>query len=214
MGEYEDRYPEAYAVEPATAEERVRRYQTTGSEVIHPRSRAVAEPRPRSLVDRLGLSGAAERMRAWQHRPAEPDPALARTIPEPLPERVAGAQYVPPADPDAALTAVPPDLSAVHRGSGPRGYSRRPERIREDLCDRLTENPFIDASDIDVAVTGSEVVLTGTVDSDIALRQTQAIAQEVIGVTRVDSRLGIRGGETHPTVGDRVNAALAGLRTR
>ena len=219
MGEYEDRYPEAYAVdEPAPAEERVRRYQTTGSEVIHPRSRAVAEPRPRSLVDRLGLTGAAERMRSWQHRPAEPDPmpgpALARTIPEPLPERVAGAQYVPPADPDAAATAVPPDSSAVHRGRGPRGYIRRPERIREDLCDRLTENPFIDASDIDVAVTGSEVVLTGTVDSDIALRQTQAIAQEVIGVTRVDSRLGIRGGETHPTVGDRVNAALAGLRTR
>jgi osmotically-inducible protein OsmY len=102
----------------------------------------------------------------------------------------------------------------VHRGRGPRGYIRRPERIREDLCDRLTENPFVDASDIDVTVTGSEIVLTGTVDSDIALRQTQAIAQEVIGVTRVDNRLTIRGGETHPTVGDRVNAALAGLRAR
>ena len=118
-------------------------------------------------------------MRSWQHRPAEPDPmpgpALARTIPEPLPERVAGAQYVPPADPAAAATAVPPKSSAVHRGRGPRGYIRRTERIREDLCDRLTENPFIDASDIDVAVTGSEVVLTGTVDSDIALRRRKRL---------------------------------------
>ena len=34
----------------------------------------------------------------------------------------------------------------AHRGRGPKGYRRSDERIREDVCERLTEDPFIDAS--------------------------------------------------------------------
>src|SRR3954452_16298626 len=72
-----------------------------------------------------------------------------------------------------------------HRGRGPRGYVRSPARIYEDLCDRLTDNPFIDASDIEVTVAGTEVSLTGTVRDTIVLRQAQAIAEEVAGITHV-----------------------------
>src|SRR6185503_8363040 len=36
--------------------------------------------------------------------------------------------------------------STHYAGRGPRGYQRTDERIREDVCDRLTDDPRIDAS--------------------------------------------------------------------
>ena len=42
-----------------------------------------------------------------------------------------------------------------HRGRGPRGYTRSDERIREDVNDRLTDDGWLDASDIDVQVSSS-----------------------------------------------------------
>jgi osmotically-inducible protein OsmY len=96
-----------------------------------------------------------------------------------------------------------------HRGRGPRGYVRSPARIYEDLCDRLTDNPFVDASDVEVGIAGTEVTLNGTVNDPIALRQAQAIAEEVAGVTHVHNRLQLRtAGEREATPGDAVNAAL------
>src|SRR5690606_19937537 len=35
-----------------------------------------------------------------------------------------------------------------HRGKGPRNYTRSDDRIKEDINDRLSDDPFIDASDI------------------------------------------------------------------
>jgi osmotically-inducible protein OsmY len=96
-----------------------------------------------------------------------------------------------------------------YRGRGPRGYVRSPARIYEDLCDRLTDNPFVDASDIEVVIAGTEVTLNGTVKDPIALRQAQAIAEEVAGVTHVHNRLQLRpAGEREATPGEAVNAAL------
>jgi len=96
-----------------------------------------------------------------------------------------------------------------NRGRGPRGYARSPARIYEDLCDRLTENPFIDATDIDVTVAGTEVTLSGAVQDTIAMRQAQAIAEEVAGVTHVHNRLQLReAAEPAATPGKTVNAAL------
>jgi osmotically-inducible protein OsmY len=94
-------------------------------------------------------------------------------------------------------------------GRGPRGYVRSPARIHEDLCDRLTDNPFVDASNIEVGIVGTEVTLNGTVNDPIALRQAQAIAEEVAGVTHVHNRLQLRpAGEREMTPGDVVNPAL------
>lgn len=53
--------------------------------------------------------------------------------------------------------------SGTFAGRGPKGYQRSDERIREDISDRLTEAPDVDASDITVAVSSREVILTGTV---------------------------------------------------
>jgi len=114
-----------------------------------------------------------------------------------------------PAVPARGAVTAPTRPQGPHRGRGPRGYLRSPARIYEDLCDRLTDNPFIDASDIEVTVAGTEVSLTGTVRDTIALRQAQAIAEEVAGVSHVHNRLLIREARDHETTpGEAVNAAL------
>jgi osmotically-inducible protein OsmY len=54
-----------------------------------------------------------------------------------------------------------------HVGKGPRGYQRSDERVFEDVCDRLTDDPRVDASDVEVRVENGEVTLTGTVRSRV-----------------------------------------------
>ncbi len=60
-----------------------------------------------------------------------------------------------------------------HQGRGPKGYRRSDDRIREDINDRLTDDPFIDASEIDVKVASAEVTLSGTVDSRLQRRRAE-----------------------------------------
>jgi hypothetical protein len=164
MGEYEDRYPDAYGRDETSGQ------PTAREEVIHPAG-------PRQVRDPT--------VRVPEH-----------------PETPSGQP----------ITRV----AASYRGIGPRGYRRSPERIYEDVCDRLTDNPFIDASDIEVAMSGRELTLSGTVDSEIALSQTQRIAEEVAGVGRVHNRLRVRtaGGRGEATPGERVSRAMGTASTR
>lgn len=78
------------------------------------------------------------------------------------------------------------------RGHGPRGYTRSDERIREDISDRLTDNPVLDATDVEVAVSGGEVTLDGHVDSRYSKRLAEDLADEVSGVKHVQNNLRIR----------------------
>jgi osmotically-inducible protein OsmY len=57
------------------------------------------------------------------------------------------------------------NVSGPHRGKGPKGYTRSADRIRDDINDRLADDPFVDASDIEVEITGNEVILKGNVQS-------------------------------------------------
>ncbi len=79
-----------------------------------------------------------------------------------------------------------------HRGRGPKGYQRSDERILEDVNDRLTEDPHIDASEIDVSVSGREVTLNGTVNSRFEKRHAEDLAESVSGVTHVQNNLRIQ----------------------
>lgn len=76
-----------------------------------------------------------------------------------------------------------------HRGRGPRNYTRSDDRIKEDINDRLTDDFYLDASDIDVEVNNGEVTLTGTVDSRFAKRRAEDIAEDVSGVSHMENRL-------------------------
>jgi hypothetical protein len=79
-----------------------------------------------------------------------------------------------------------------HYGRAPRGYTRSDERIREDVNDRLTDDPYVDATDIEVKVSTCEVTLTGTVDSRNAKRRAEDIADGVSGVRHVQNNLRVR----------------------
>jgi osmotically-inducible protein OsmY len=79
-----------------------------------------------------------------------------------------------------------------HRGRGPKGYQRSDERIREDVNDRLTDDPHIDASEIEVSVSDREVTLSGTVGSRFEKRHAEDLAETVSGVTHVQNNLRVQ----------------------
>jgi osmotically-inducible protein OsmY len=84
-----------------------------------------------------------------------------------------------------------------HRGRGPKNYSRADDRIRDDVNDRFTDDPWLDASEIEVTVTTAEVTLTGTVDSRDDKRRAEDIAEQVSGVKNVQNNLRVQpSGET------------------
>jgi osmotically-inducible protein OsmY len=77
-------------------------------------------------------------------------------------------------------------------GKGPKGYSRSDERIREDVCDCLTDDPHLDASSIEVKVKNGEVTLSGTVDSRHAKRHAEELIDRVSGVKDVQNSLRVQ----------------------
>ena len=84
------------------------------------------------------------------------------------------------------------ELKRSHQGKGPRNYERRDERILEDINDRLCDNPYLNASEMEVNVSKGDVVLTGTVDSREDKRMAEDIAESVSGVQNIENRLRVR----------------------
>ena len=76
-----------------------------------------------------------------------------------------------------------------HRGRGPTGYRRSDERIREDVNDRLSDDSWLDASNIDVKVHDGEVTLNGTVHDRRDKRHAEDLAERVSGVHHVQNNL-------------------------
>jgi osmotically-inducible protein OsmY len=79
-----------------------------------------------------------------------------------------------------------------HRGRGPKNYQRSDERIREEIIDRLTDDPDVDASEIEVEVKSGEITLMGMVDERNSKRRAEDIAESVSGVTQVENRLKVQ----------------------
>ena len=79
-----------------------------------------------------------------------------------------------------------------YRGRGPKGYRRSDERINEDVNDRLSDDYYLDASDIEVVVTNGELTLVGMVNSRADKRRAEDIAESVAGVTNVENRLRVK----------------------
>jgi hypothetical protein len=76
-----------------------------------------------------------------------------------------------------------------HSGRGPKGYQRSDERVREDICDRLTEHGHIDASEIEVTVKNGEVTLNGSVENRQMKHMIEDLVDAVGGVKDVQNHL-------------------------
>jgi hypothetical protein len=79
---------------------------------------------------------------------------------------------------------------------GPKGYKRSDERIKEDVSDRISQMNMVDASDVEVAVKGGEVTLTGTVPNRVMKWQLENMIDTVAGVTEVHNQLRVRREDT------------------
>jgi len=90
-------------------------------------------------------------------------------------------------------TTRPAGLQAAsYYGRGPKGYIRSDERIREDVCERLSDSDEVDASDIQVTVREREVTLEGSVETRRMKHLSEDIAAAVAGVEDVHNRVTVR----------------------
>jgi hypothetical protein len=78
------------------------------------------------------------------------------------------------------------------RGRGPKGYTRSDDRIKEDVCERLSDDYFIDASDVTIDVRQGVVTLSGTVDSRQLKHRIEDLVETSSGVKDIENRLTIR----------------------
>ncbi len=77
----------------------------------------------------------------------------------------------------------------VPKGSGPKGYRRSDERIREDLCERLWRDDHADVSEVSVDVKDGTVTLQGTVRERRMKHRIEDIAAACPGVRDVENRI-------------------------
>jgi hypothetical protein len=77
------------------------------------------------------------------------------------------------------------------QGRGPKNYRRADERIRDDINDALTDDQFLDATNIEVEVKDGEVTLVGQVEDRQAKRRAEDLAETISGVKHLENRLRI-----------------------
>ena len=77
------------------------------------------------------------------------------------------------------------------RGVAPKGYGRSDQRIKEDVCEHLTEDADVDATQIDVNVREGVVELSGVVNDRRQKFRAEYLADAVRGVHDVLNHLQI-----------------------
>lgn len=83
-------------------------------------------------------------------------------------------------------------IKGVFRGMGPKNWTRSDERIHDDVCERLTESPYVDASEIVIRVKDGEVTLEGTVNNRVQKRMAEEAIDHVRGVKDVMNHIRVR----------------------
>lgn len=86
-----------------------------------------------------------------------------------------------------------PRRTGPYAGIGPRGYRRSDERIRDDICERMTQHGMLDASNMEVQVHQGEVTLTGTARNRQEKRLAEDLAESVSGVSDIHNQLRLSG---------------------
>ena len=76
-----------------------------------------------------------------------------------------------------------------YAGRGPKDYRRSDDRVREEICDCMTDDPMLDASEITVQVSEGVVTLNGSVTSREQKRRAEDVAERISGVKDVTNQL-------------------------
>lgn len=79
-----------------------------------------------------------------------------------------------------------------HIGKGPKGYTRKDDRIFEDVCEYLTQDPSVDATDLTVEVESGIVTLRGTVENVRMKQAAHDCAQSASGVLGINNEISVK----------------------
>ena len=101
-------------------------------------------------------------------------------------------QHRSPNEPNVYEREAYPWLNYERLERGPKGWARSDESIHDDVCEALTIDSNLDASDIEVKVDDREVTLSGTVRDRGQKRIAELRAEQVRGVHDVHNRLTVR----------------------
>lgn len=81
------------------------------------------------------------------------------------------------------------ETHSPYAGRGPKDYRRSDDRVREEICDCMTDDPMLDASEISVQVSEGVVTLSGMVSSREQKRRAEDVAERISGVKDVTNQL-------------------------
>ena len=79
-----------------------------------------------------------------------------------------------------------------YHGQGPKNYARPDDRIRDDVCERLSDSHSLNAKDVDVQAKEGLITLSGTVTNREMKREAEDLAHACSGVRDVQNNLRIQ----------------------
>lgn len=100
------------------------------------------------------------------------------------------------------------DDDDVDKRNVPRGYTRTDERIRDQICERLTFTSGVDVGEVSVDVDKGKVTLSGTVHQRSQKYAIEDIADNTFGVTEVENNIRVEKREA--SSGDGTSAGSRG----
>lgn len=105
-----------------------------------------------------------------------------------------------------------------YRGLGPQGYKRSDDRIRDDICERLTDSDRIDASNVTIDVNQGTVTLSGSVPERHMRYAAEDLVDDAMGVESINNQLRVQErssttGQASTGVGGRTGSALSEKQT-
>jgi hypothetical protein len=95
----------------------------------------------------------------------------------------------------AGRMGPPEEDRGPHYGKGPKGYKRSDDRTRDEVCDAIAHQGYIDASDVEVKVADGIVTLSGTVTHRHEKRKLEHLVESCRGVHEVLNELRLRRGD-------------------
>lgn len=101
---------------------------------------------------------------------------------------------------------------ASWRGHGPQGYARSDERISEDICERLTDDPDTDPREVRVRVEDGVVTLEGRVDDRWMKHHIEDLVDATFGVKDIHNRITVGPRASEPGTGGDTLSAGPGSR--
>lgn len=79
-----------------------------------------------------------------------------------------------------------------HYCIGPKGYKRSDERIRDEVCERMARDGYVDVRDVEVIVESGIVTLRGSVAMKLDRRRLEDLVADVWGVEDIHNDLRVR----------------------